>query len=124
MYTVRMEPRRGPISRIRCPRGSDPKALTAEAHRAAYLTKFAEPVYPPQARAEGIQGKVVLELLIGNDGSIQTLTVRSGDSMLADAALHAVSQWIYRPVKVNGVAVEVVTEIDIDFQLPDGVHSS
>jgi hypothetical protein len=39
----------------------------------------------------------------------RTLTVRAGDSRLAEAALETVRHWAYRPLLVNGRAVEVAS---------------
>ena len=51
--------------------------------------------------------------MIGKDGRILSVGVRSGDPVLAHAALAAVRQWAYRPLKINGIPVEVVTDIDV-----------
>jgi len=56
-----------------------------------------EPDYPPKARAQHIEGMVVLEVEIAEDGSIANTEVVSGDPLLASAAVQAVSQWQYLP---------------------------
>src|SRR5258708_36291834 len=112
------------ISRIRCPRGSDPRAFTTEALRSAYLMVHSEPTYPEDARAHGIEGKVVLDARIGCNGAIETLTVRTGHPLLAESALQAIRTWRYRPIKLNGVPVEVETDIEGTFALPNAVASS
>jgi protein TonB len=98
-----MEQRGLPFSRIR---------LTTEAHQHAHLIASASPAYPPEAKAKGIEGKVVLDAVIGKDGIIQRLSVRSGDALLAESALQTV---VYRPTTVNGVPVEVETQIEVNF---------
>jgi TonB family protein len=75
------------------------------------------PVYPPEAKAQGIQGLVRLEAIIGKDGKIENLQVVSGDSTLAAAALDAVRQWQYQTTLLNGDPVEVITQIDVNFTL-------
>ena len=119
-----MEPRATSISRIRCVRNSNPRAFTPEIHRKAYLIAFAEPAYPLEAMAQGIEGKVVLEALINREGFVQTLSPRAGHPLLAQSALQTVREWNYRPTTLNGVPVEVVTEIEVSFSLPDTVVSS
>jgi protein TonB len=101
-----MEQRGLPFSRIR---------LTTEAHQDAHLIASASPAYPPEAKAKGIEGKVVLDAVIGKDGIIQRLSVRSGDALLAESALQTVRHWVYRPTTVNGVPVEVETQIEVNF---------
>ena len=49
--------------------------------------------------------------MIGKVGSILSVGVRSGHPLLANAALAAVRQWAYRPMKINGAPVEVETDI-------------
>jgi outer membrane biosynthesis protein TonB len=55
---------------------------------------------------------------MNKDGSIQSLSVKSGDPLLVQSAIEAVQQWAYRPTKLNGVPVEVRTEIELNFGLP------
>jgi protein TonB len=75
------------------------------------------PVYPPLAKIARSQGVVKLEATIAADGSIRNLRVVSGPPLLVNAAIEAVRQWRYRPTLLNGVAVEVLTEIDVNFSL-------
>ncbi len=77
------------------------------------------PTYPPLAKMARIQGVVRLEAVISKDGTIQDLKVLSGHPLLVQAALNAVKQWRYEPTLLNGVPVEVVTEIDVNFTLSD-----
>ena len=76
-----------------------------------------EPVYPPEARQANIEGTVKLTAVIATDGSIQQLRVDRGHPLLVKAALDAVRQWKYEPMIVYGSAVEVLTGIDVVFQL-------
>jgi len=79
-----------------------------------------QPTYPPLARQARIQGSVVLQALIGKDGSIQNLHVVSGHPMLTGAALDAVKQWRYKPYYLNGEPVEVETTVNVNFTLAGG----
>lgn len=76
-----------------------------------------EPIYPPAAREEGIQGTVVLAAIISKEGKIEGLRVISGPSALRDAAIGAVQQWRYRPYMIAGEPVEVDTQIVVNFAL-------
>ena len=78
------------------------------------------PPYPPLARQARIQGTVVLQAVIGKDGTIQNLRVVSGHPMLAQAALEAVRLWRYKPTLLNGEAVDVDTTINVNFTLSGG----
>jgi protein TonB len=81
------------------------------------LVNNSRPLYPPLARQARIQGVVKLEGIISKDGSVIELKVISGHPLLIQAALDAVKQWRYQPTTLNGVAVEVITTIDVNFTL-------
>ena len=78
------------------------------------------PNYPPLAKQARIQGTVILQALIGKDGSIQNLHVVSGHPMLTGSALDAVKQWRYKPYFLNGEPVEVETTVNVNFSLSGG----
>ena len=75
--------------------------------------------YPADARAAHIQGIVVMNAIIGVDGSVQDLSLKSGHPMLAPSALDAVRQWKYKPFRTQGQRkpAEVETEIEVIFSL-------
>lgn len=83
----------------------------------ANLIQKVQPVYPPQAKVDRVQGKVRFTVLIGKDGHVQNVDLVSGEQVLADAAKEAVSQWVYKPTWLNGQPVEVVTQVDVNFTL-------
>lgn len=75
------------------------------------------PAYPEIAKAAHREGVVVLQATISTTGTIQNLRVLSGDLMLRQAALDAVSHWRYRPYLLNGQPVEVETTVNVIFKL-------
>ncbi len=77
-----------------------------------------EPEYPEEARQQGIQGAVVLEVRIGRDGAIQDVKLVSGQPLLADAAIAAVKQWRFKPRMVKGRPVEMQTRVTLNFRMP------
>jgi periplasmic protein TonB len=81
------------------------------------LLKKTAPVYPPIAVAARVEGTVVLAAAISAAGNIENLRVVSGHPMLQQAALDAVSNWMYRPFLLNGQPVEVETTINVIFTL-------
>ena len=76
------------------------------------------PEYPVQARNFHLEGPVVLEAMVMEDGSVHHLKVVSGIPTLARAALDAVRQWRYQPFRLNGKPVAIRTVITIRFKLP------
>jgi TonB family protein len=83
----------------------------------ANLTKKVLPVYPALARSTRIQGHVILGVVIGTDGTVQEIKLVSGHPLLAASAMEAVKQWVYKPTLLNGEAVTVATEVDVNFSL-------
>ncbi|MEO5925854.1 MAG: energy transducer TonB [Bryobacteraceae bacterium] len=82
-----------------------------------HITKQIPPKYPPEAKARGVQGVVLLSVTIGKDGKIRELNVVNGPLLLFEEALRAVKQWEYKPYLLNGEPVEVLTEIEVNFAL-------
>jgi len=85
--------------------------------QAAKLMKQVVPMYPQMARQMRISGVIHLLGIIAKDGTIQRLQVLTGHPLLSQAALDAVSQWVYRPTILNGQPVEVEAPIDLIFTL-------
>jgi protein TonB len=85
---------------------------------------YSEPEYPAEARAAGIEGTVVLDFVVDGDGAVQSVSVRSGHPILAESACRAVRGSRYRPTHLNGRRVEVATELEVNFALPDAVSTS
>jgi protein TonB len=77
----------------------------------------AEPQYPPLAKAARVAGDVELECVVGVDGHIHEVKVRSGNPLLVHAAVDAAWQWVYTPSKLNGVPIEIVTILTFSFRL-------
>jgi protein TonB len=86
--------------------------------QSAKLIKRPAPVYPAIAKSARIQGTVVLQAIIGEDGTVRDLAVISAASpLLVPAAREAVRQWVYQPTLLNHEPVEVITEITVIFSL-------
>jgi periplasmic protein TonB len=75
------------------------------------------PVYPDEAKAQGIQGIVIVELRIDVDGSVVDARILRSIPLLDDAALTAARQWRFRPAWLNGEPVEVIMVATINFSL-------
>jgi TonB family protein len=81
------------------------------------------PTYPDAARSAGVEGTVVLSLLVGTTGEVEKVSTVSGDTVLADAAMQAVKQWKYKPYTLDGTAVRMETQISIAFHLKVKPHA-
>lgn len=84
----------------------------------ANLLKQVAPVFPDEARALRLSGRVTLNVVIGRDGRVLEAEVTEGHPVLRQAALDAVKQWEWRPTLLNGNPVEVATTVEVSFTLP------
>lgn len=77
------------------------------------------PSYPEIARRRGEQGRVMLRVSVGPDGTPLEVDVQntSGYPILDSAALNAVRQWRFIPAMQAGAPVRAVAEVPIRFQL-------
>lgn len=101
----------GPPRRIR---------VGGNVQRSKLITEI-RPVYPEELKREGVQGMVVLDAVILTDGSLGNLRLANNlvevDQRLVSAAMEAIRYWRYEPTLLNGVPVEVVTTITLNFRL-------
>jgi TonB family protein len=94
------------------------KKQIAPGDESGLLVKKVSPIYPADAKSAHIEGKVVFETTIGPDGGVEDVRLVSTPSAsLALAAFQSVSQWEYKPYRVNGDAVTVESKVEIDFSL-------
>ena len=82
------------------------------------LAQPVDPVYPDAAKAAGQHGSVVLQVLIGRDGTVQDAKFLQGSLVFARAAIDAVKQWRFRTYTMNGRAVSVQSTITLNFKPP------
>ena len=75
------------------------------------------PVYPTMAQAARVSGVVILEALIAEDGSVREVKVLSSKPLLDEAAVAAVRQWRFTPTLLNGVPVQVIMTVTVNFTL-------
>lgn len=78
------------------------------------------PAVPSQARARGdLHGYVTLSVLVGTDGSVQSISIVSDPLGLGcgQAAVDAVSNWIFSPAMQGEQPVEVTTTVSIRFDI-------
>ena len=77
------------------------------------------PAYPAAARAERLEGLVILAVLVGANGRVVDVSVASssGHTVLDQAAASAVKTWTFAPAHRGARAVESVVEVPVKFAL-------
>ena len=64
-----------------------------------------------------MQGTVILDAIIGKDGTVLRLSVLSGNPLLVGSAISAVQRWQYKTYIVRNQPVEVRTQVQVNFML-------
>ncbi|MBM3750488.1 MAG: energy transducer TonB [Acidimicrobiia bacterium] len=80
--------------------------------------KDVRPVYPDIALSARVQGIVIIEAQIDQDGKVNNARVIRPVALLDQAALDAVLQWEFEPVLLNGQPVPVIMTVTVNFTLP------
>jgi periplasmic protein TonB len=75
------------------------------------------PVYPEIARRARIEGKVILDAVIGENGRVRDIRVLHSEPLLDAAAMDAVRQWQFTPTLLNGQPVSVIMTVTVAFRL-------
>jgi periplasmic protein TonB len=88
--------------------------VVGEAAERALLTDQPAPSYP--ANSSGQPGMVVLQVLIGRDGTVQDAKFLQGSLGFARAAIDGVKRWKFKPYTMNGRPVQVQTSLTIGFK--------
>ena len=91
------------------------RATVSESLSGGVLVHKVQPIYPTQARQARVQGNVVLDAVVSEQGRVEEVKVVAGSPMLAQAAMEAVRQWRYTPYLLNGKPIKKQTRINITF---------
>ena len=85
------------------------------------LIRAVEPVYPMDARRDGIEGMVTVEMLVDENGFVTEANVLSlmGPDSFGDAALYAVRQFLFEPPTENGQPTQIWVRLRIKFRITD-----
>ena len=80
------------------------------------IVKMVRPTLPPDAKPSAVVGIAAVEVEIDKTGMPSSIKVLKGNPVATNAVVMAVRQWRWKPLKLNGVAVEVVTTIAVNFE--------
>jgi TonB family protein len=110
----KMEP--APQPEVNAAGGPVPQRIrVGSAVQKAKLIEHPEPVCPAPALQARISGVMHLNVIIGKDGTVQNVSLANGHPLLAGPAMEAVKQWTYQPTLLNGQAMEVATQVEVNF---------
>lgn len=75
------------------------------------------PEYPKEARDKKIESKVVMDILIDQNGNVRQANVVSGEQIFRQGALAAIKKFRFRPAMVEGKSVAVKIRYTLNFEL-------
>jgi protein TonB len=75
-----------------------------------------DPDYPAAARPSNLRGVIVLDVVVGSDGSVVETHALNGPDVLAQAAIDALKWWRFEPYRVNGQPVVAETTVAVEFK--------
>lgn len=101
------------------PKESHPKAPVRVGGRVREpkLIYRVDPVYPPLAKQTRLQGVVVIDAVLDEQGNVVEAKVTSGPPLLIQSALEAVRRWRYEPTYLNEEPVSVQLNVTVSFRL-------
>lgn len=85
--------------------------------REPQVIKRVEPNYPSLAKQTHLQGTVIIDAILDENGNVVEMKVVSGHPLLIQSALQAVQQWKYKPTYLNDVPVPVQLNVTVTFRL-------
>jgi periplasmic protein TonB len=91
-----------------------PKKVTQVEALGAVVTKVS-PEYPALAKQLKIAGAVELDVVIGENGSVETVTPISGNPVLTKPAAEALKKWKFKPFQQDGAPVKAQAALKINF---------
>jgi len=76
------------------------------------------PHYPDAAKSKRLEGSCVVRYTVGKNGRIIDIAIldHAVDPMFDEETLNTIRAWRYRPMMVNGKPVEVVHEVEVNYQ--------
>ena len=99
----------------------DPKQSEPQVFLQAQRSDNVTPVYPKRERRQMREGMVVVHVVVGTDGSVESVSLvkRSRHEGFNRSALEAARQWTFAPATRGGVAVLSELDIEVEFRLTD-----
>jgi protein TonB len=85
--------------------------------KAPALVSRVDPVYPAIAQAAHLEGIVILEATVGETGRVESVKVLRSVGPLDAAAVEAVKQWRYSPLRLNDRPTSFVLTVTVQFHL-------
>jgi protein TonB len=93
-----------------------PELIVSRVQESKLIRKII-PEYPSLALRGHVEGTVILEINVDEEGNVGNVRVLQGNPLLVDEAVRAVKQWKYSPTLLNGEPIPVLSSVTVDFRL-------
>jgi len=93
-----------------------PQAQVPAEEMQRHIMHRVQPQYPDAARPANLRGIIVLDLIVGRDGSVERVTPLNGPEVLARSAENALRWWKFEPYRLNGNPTVVETTVAVEFK--------
>lgn len=75
-----------------------------------------DPEYPQAARPMKLQAVILLDVVVGRDGSVVETRALNGPEILAQSAMAALRWWRFQPYRIDGRPAVVETTVAVEFK--------
>jgi len=99
--------------------GSGPVNL-GYSEKGLFFLEKKQPDYPKMAQRTKVQGTVIVEIIFGLDGKVETAKVVAGPKIFHDSVLSTIRTWRIEPYVSGGVKAKVKFRSRINFRLTAG----
>lgn len=99
---------------------SEPRRSSEVGGLGGKAIKKVQPSYSPVARAAGAQGEVLVEVVVNEQGDVESARAISGHPLLQQSAVDAARQWQFKPSQFEGKPVKVKGSIAFMFSMEYG----
>ena len=113
-----------PYPSIRMPKTEKSKKSQGKNLQMGRLLSRVDPIYPEEARQQGIEGTVRLHAIFNREGAVQSVISVSGPPLLVPAAINAVRQWRYSQTILGGQAMETEEDVTVLFRLANSASKN
>ncbi len=84
------------------------------------LVKNATPVYPEQAKKNGLEGTVYVKVWVDKEGKVRDAVIQKSDGEIFNqASLDAAKQFLFTPALKDGTPVSVWVTVPFRYKLAD-----
>ena len=81
------------------------------------LLSSTTPTYPLEASRARVQGIVVIDALVDENGKVTEMKVLSGPAALTGAAMDSLRGWKYEPAQLGGQPIATHVKVNVNFNL-------